>query len=126
MKLHANALLSVKGRQLLVDRIDAGWSLAAAAEAAGVSDRTARKWLARYRAEGAVGLADRSSAPKTVANKTDDRTVGLLAALRQLRFTGPELADLLAMPLSTVSAPQTDRDGQARPSGPGTRSTLRA
>jgi hypothetical protein len=42
MKLHANARLSVKGRELLVDRIlMQGWSLAQAAEAAGVSDRTA-------------------------------------------------------------------------------------
>ena len=47
MKLHANARLSVKGRELLVDRVEnAGWSLAKAAEAAGVSDRTASKWLA--------------------------------------------------------------------------------
>ena len=53
MKMHANARLSLKGRELLVDRVeDAGWSLSAAAEAAGISDRTARKWLARYRAEG--------------------------------------------------------------------------
>ena len=48
MKLHRNAKLSVKGRELLVERIEhAGWSLTQAAEAAGVSDRTARKWLAR-------------------------------------------------------------------------------
>ena len=48
MRLHANAKLSVKGRQLLVDRVQvAGWSLTQAAEAAGVSDRTARKWLQR-------------------------------------------------------------------------------
>jgi leucine-zipper of insertion element IS481 len=52
MKLHGNARLSVKGRELLVDRVEnAGWSLTQAAEAAGVSDRTARKWLARYRAD---------------------------------------------------------------------------
>ena len=53
MKLHGNARLSVKGRELLIDRVQhAGWSLSSAAEAAGISDRTARKWLARYRAEG--------------------------------------------------------------------------
>ena len=56
MKLHANARLSVKGRELLVDRVEnAGWSLTEAAEAAGVSDRTARKWIARHRAEGRAG-----------------------------------------------------------------------
>jgi hypothetical protein len=47
IKLHGNARLSVKGRELLVERIEsAGWSLPAADEAAGVTARTARKWLA--------------------------------------------------------------------------------
>ena len=70
MKLHGNARLSVKGRELLIDRVEnAGWSLGSAAEAAGISDRTARKWLARYRSEGTAGLLDRSSAPAVVANR---------------------------------------------------------
>ena len=74
MKLHGNARLSPKGRLLLCRRVlDDGWSLAAAAEAAGVSERTAGKWLARYRAEGQAGLLDRSSAPVVVANRTDER-----------------------------------------------------
>jgi transposase InsO family protein len=55
-------------------------------------------------AEGLAGLVDRSSAPRTVANRTDERTVQLLGALRRLRFTAPELADLLDMPCSTISA----------------------
>ena len=64
MKMHANARLSLKGRELLIDRVEnAEWSLSAAAEAAGISDRTARKWLGRYRLEGRDGLLDRSSAP---------------------------------------------------------------
>jgi transposase InsO family protein len=104
MKLHANARLSLKGRELLVERIQvAGWSPSSAAEAAGISDRTARKWLARYRAEGPEGLLDRSSAPARVANRTDERTVVAIAALRRLRFTGPEIAEVLDRPLSTVS-----------------------
>ncbi len=104
MKLHANARLSVKGRELLVDRVEnAGWSLTKAAEAAGVSDRTACKWLARYRTEGLEGLVDRSSAPSVVANRTDERRVEVIAALRRLRMTGAEIAELLDMALSTVS-----------------------
>jgi transposase len=104
MKLHANARLSVKGRELLVDRVEkAGWSLTQAAEAAGVSDRTAAKWLARYRGEGPDGLLDRSSAPSVVANRTDDRRVEVIAALRRLRMTGAEIAQCLGMALSTVS-----------------------
>src|SRR5215217_4248796 len=105
MKLHANARLSLKGRELLVERAErAGWSLARAAEAAGVSERTARKWLARHRSEGAAGLLDRSSAPLTVANRTDERRVEAIAALRRLRMTGAEIAEVMGMALSTVSA----------------------
>ena len=104
MKLHANATLSPKGRRLLVDRIEReSQTVCEAAESFGISERTARKWLARWRAEGPAGLIDRSSAPRTVANRTDDATVTLLTALRRLRFTAPELADLLDLPCSTIS-----------------------
>ena len=104
MKLHRNAKLSVKGRELLVDRVEhAGWSLTQAAEAAGVSDRTARKWLARYRADGPDGLLDRSSAPAVVANRTEEQRIEVIAALRRLRMTGAEIAECLDMALSTVS-----------------------
>jgi transposase InsO family protein len=104
MRLHANAKLSVKGRELLIDRVEvAGWSLTQAAEAAGVSERTARKWLARYRREGRDGLLDRSSAPATVANRTEERRVEAIAALRRLRMTAAEIAEVLCMAHSTVS-----------------------
>jgi transposase InsO family protein len=104
MRLHANARLSVKGRELLVERIEvAGWSLMEAAEAAGISARTARKWIARHRAEGEAGLWDRSSAPGCVANRTDERRVEAIAALRRVRLTGAEIAEVLEMALSTVS-----------------------
>jgi len=53
MKLHGNAALSWNGRRRLAERVIVeGWTLRAAAEAAGVSVRCARKWVARYRAEG--------------------------------------------------------------------------
>ncbi len=104
MKLHANARLSVKGRALLVDRLlTQGWSLAAAAEAAGVSDRTACKWVARFRSEGERGLFDRSSAPKSCPSRTPDERVQVIAALRRLRMTGAEIAECLDMAVTTVS-----------------------
>jgi transposase len=104
MKLHANARLSLKGRELLVDRVrGAGWSVSAAAGAAGISERTARKWLARYRLEGAAGLLEGSSAPMVVANRTDERRIEVIAALRRLRMTAAEIAECLDMALSTVS-----------------------
>jgi transposase InsO family protein len=104
MKLHANAALSLRQRERMVLRVvEQGWSLTQAAAAAEVSERTCSKWVARYRAEGVLGLLDRSSAPSVVANRTDERAVQVIAALRRLRFTGPEIAEVLDRPLSTVS-----------------------
>jgi transposase len=105
MKLHANARTCPNSRRLLVDRILVqGWSVTAAAEAAGVSERTAYRWLARWRAEGGPGLLDRSSAPGTIPHRTPEDRIQVIAALRRLRMTGAEIAQLLRMPLATVSA----------------------
>jgi transposase len=90
MKLHGNAALSLNGRRRLVRMVlEEGRSIATAAEAAGVSERTCPKWVARYRADGEPGLLDRSSAPGRVHNRTDEQLVQLLGALRRLRFTAP-------------------------------------
>ena len=104
MRLHRNAALSWSGRSLLARRVlEQGWTVTAAASAAGVSVRCARKWVARYRAAGEAGLLDRSSAPRRVANRTPADRVAVIVALRQLRMTAAEIAETLAMPLSTVS-----------------------
>ena len=64
--LHRAAKLTPFGRRLLVDRVlIEGWPAATTAEMLGVSRATAYKWLRRYRAEGSVGLEDRSSRPLT-------------------------------------------------------------
>src|SRR3954452_13533439 len=104
MKLHGNARTCPKSRRLLVDRLEGGWSLTEAAEAAGVSDRTAAKWLARWRSEGEAGLLDRSSAPRRVPGRTPALREQAIVALRRLRMTAAEIAELLSMALSTVSA----------------------
>src|SRR3954447_23023285 len=104
MKLHANARLSLIRRQEMVEMVLSGpCSVPEAAAIAGVSPRTCAKWVARYRAEGSSGLLDRSSAPATVANRTDEQRIACIAALRRLRMTGPEIAETLTMALSTVS-----------------------
>jgi transposase InsO family protein len=104
MKLHGNAALSWSGRRRLVERVvDQGWALSAAAEAAGISLRCARKWVGRYRLEGEQGLRDRSSAPRRVANRTSQDRVEAIVLLRRLRFTAAEIAETLGMALSTVS-----------------------
>jgi transposase InsO family protein len=77
--------------------------LTTAAAAAEVSVRCARKWVGRYLAEGEAGLLDRSSAPHRQPTRTDEQRVLAIAALRRLRFTGPEIAEVLGMALSTVS-----------------------
>jgi transposase InsO family protein len=105
MKLHANAPLGPKGRATMVRRVlEEGIALTEAAEAAGVSARTAGKWVGRYRAEGEAGLLDRSSAPRRVHNATPADRIEAIAALRRLRLTGPEIAEILGMATSTVSA----------------------
>lgn len=104
MNLHANAALSWSGRRRLCELVvDEGWTVVAAAAAAGISVRCARKWVGRYRLEGVAGLCDRSSAPRHVANRTAPDRIEAIAKLRRLRFTAGEIAETLGMALSTVS-----------------------
>jgi transposase InsO family protein len=105
MNLHANARTCPKSRRLLVDRvIEQGWSVTEAAMAAGVSDRTVYRWLRRFRELGEAGLVDRCSAPRRIPHKTSAERVAAIEVLRRLRMTAAEIAELLSMPLSTVSA----------------------
>jgi transposase InsO family protein len=104
MRLHANARTCPNSRMLLVRRIEEeGWALTPAAEAAGVSERTARKWLARWEAEGEDGLLDRSSAPRRRPTRMPADRLEAIEALRRLRMTAAEIAEVLGMALSTVS-----------------------
>jgi len=103
MKLHGNSRACPHSRLVIVRRVgEQGWTLAAAAEAAGVSVRTVSKWLRRYRSEGEDGLLDRSSAPGSIPHRTPEERVAAIAALRRLRMTGPEIAECLRMSFSSV------------------------
>ena len=114
MKLHANAALSLNKRRLLATRVvDQDWSLTKAAEAAEVSEPTARKWVRRYLAEGEAGLLDRPSAAHHVHNRTCERRAQQICSLRRLRMTGAEIAEVLGMPETTVSGILT-RSGLGR------------
>jgi transposase InsO family protein/transposase-like protein len=105
MRLHANAALSLNQRRRMVRRVfEQGWSIATAAAAAEVSERTCSKWVRRFRAEGEAGLLDRSSAPLSIPHRTPDERVEVIAVLRRLRMTGADIAFCLGMALSTVSA----------------------
>jgi transposase InsO family protein len=104
MQLHANAALSLKRRARMVrEVVEQDRSISEAAALAGVSARTCRKWVRRFRSDGELGLLDRSSAPRHVANRTAERRIAVIAALRRLRMTGPEISEVLDMPVATVS-----------------------
>ena len=104
MKLHRNARTCPNSRRLLVERVtQQGWSVATAAEAAGVSERTVYRWLARWRQEGAQGLSDRSSRPLHSPSQLPPGKVEAIRALRKLRMTAAQIAEVLSLALSTVS-----------------------
>jgi transposase InsO family protein len=102
MKLHRNARTCPNSRALMASRVlEEKWSLRSAAAAAGGSERCARKWVRR--AAAGESLEDRSSRPRRSPNATPARQVRAIAALRRLRMTAAEIAELLALALSTVS-----------------------
>ena len=105
MLVHANAALSPIGRRRVVDRVIVQrWSVASAAEAAGVAERTVYRWLARFRVEGQAGLIDRRPVPRRIPHRTPPERVLAICELRRLRLTAVEIALQLRMPVSTVSA----------------------
>ena len=102
MNVHKNARLTPSGRALLAERIETGWTTRSAAQAAGVSVRTARKWLGRHRLGGEHRHHDRSSAPRRCPRRTEPRRMAEIEALRRQRMTGPQIARTLGMARSTV------------------------
>src|SRR5262245_40765841 len=101
MLLHGNAKLTPFQRALLCDRVrEESWTVSEAAEAAGCSERTAYRWLARHDA-GEV-MTDRSSAPLRRPTRTPAKTEAQIERLRRLRFTSTRIAATLEMAVSTV------------------------
>jgi transposase InsO family protein len=104
MKLHGNARTCPNSRRLLVDRVlGQGWSVTAAAAAAGVSERTVWRWLKRFREEGERGLLDRSSRPQRSPTRLPPAKVDAIEKLRRLWMTAAQIAEMLGLALSTVS-----------------------
>jgi transposase InsO family protein len=103
MNIHKNARLTPVGRALMICRVEQqGWSVARAAEASGVSRRTASKWLQRHRRGGERRLHDRSSAPRRCPRKIAAEVVAQVQTLRRQRMTGPAIARVLGLARSTV------------------------
>jgi transposase InsO family protein len=103
MNIHKNARLTPLGRVRLVRQVLSGQTPEAAARAAGVCPRTARKWVARFRTEGIAGLQDRSSRPHRVRKPTPGAVVETVEALRRRRFTGKQIAAEVGVSPATVS-----------------------
>jgi transposase InsO family protein len=101
MNIHKNARLTPQGRKTLINRIRRN-GLESAAVDAGISSRTARKWLARYRLEGDTGLFDRSSRPRRVRRALTTEQCQTAVLLRRERLTIRAVADRLKAPVSTV------------------------
>jgi transposase InsO family protein len=105
MNVHKNARLTPHGRALMASRVlDEGWTVAAAAEAAGVSERTCHKWLGRRRRGLSEDFTDRSSAPRRCPRKVSPQRTAEIEQLRRQRRSGPAIARELGLPRSTVGA----------------------
>jgi len=103
MNVHKNARLTPLGRERLVRLILEGRRPATVAREAGISERTARKWLARFKAEGIRGLADRSSRPRRLNRPTPEPVVERIGLLRRSRMTGRQIAQETGISPATVS-----------------------
>lgn len=103
MNIHKHARLTPQGRALLVRRMLTGLRAEDAAQAAGVSVRTAYKWLRRFREEGGSGLMDRSSRPHSCPHETSGELIAQLIQLRRSRHTYRQIAQLLGVAVSTVA-----------------------
>ena len=118
MKLHRNAALSWQGRRRLARRVVAeGWTLTAAAEAAGVSVRCARKWVGPLPGRGRARVCS-IVRRRPGGSRTAPLPIGSRRSWRcaRLRMTAAEIAETLGMALSTVSAILTQvGDGPSRP-----------
>jgi transposase InsO family protein len=103
MELHNNARSCPASRALLVQRILGGMPVTRAAEAAGVSSRTAFKWKRRFTEAGEAALVDRSSRPHRTPRQTHPDRVEEVLRLRKRRDTGPQIAARVGLSSATVA-----------------------
>jgi len=104
MNAHSRARTCPLSRALLVRRVrEHCWRIERAAEAAGISVRTAYKWLARHRDEGPGGLQDRRSRPRRSPRRTPEEWRAIILELRQVRWPGRRIAQRLGLPYATVA-----------------------
>ena len=104
MNTHNNARLTPKGREDMVRAVvDRGFSRAEAARQFNTTPKTVAKWVARFKAEGVVGLRDRSSKPLSSPSQISLATADAVEALRRQRRTQEHIAGQLGISKATVS-----------------------
>jgi transposase InsO family protein len=104
MDVHKNARLTPKGREEMVRSVvDIGLSKAAAGRRFNTSAKTVAKWVDRFRKDGAAGLRDHSSRPRSSPNRTPLAACCKVEALRRQRYTGKQIAIELGLSAATVS-----------------------
>jgi transposase InsO family protein len=103
---YRNAPLSELGRLRLARCVvEQGWAEARAAERFQVSRPTVHRWATRYRAQGAAGMADRSSRPHHSPRRTTTPVVRKVVHLRYKQRLGPaQIAPQVGLAPSTVPA----------------------
>ncbi|SFF37633.1 leucine-zipper of insertion element IS481, partial [Actinacidiphila alni] len=98
---HRNARLTVHGRRILIERVLSGRPVTHVAAEMGISRATGHKWVARWRAEGDAGLADRPSRPHTTPHRTPAAVEARVCELRRTRKLGPaRIGPILGLPAS--------------------------
>ena len=102
MDVHENARMTPRSRMVMMERLEAGWTVGAVASAFGIDGKTVRKWRGRYRREGATGLKDRSSRPHCSPSRLTTAAEAEIETLRRRRLSGPVIARRLGRPVSTV------------------------
>lgn len=101
MDVHKNARSCPASRELLFKRVfEQGWSVRAASEAAGISERRGREWVGR--AARREPLTDRSSRPHT-GTRVSEAKREWIVALRQERRTMRQVALAAQVSVSTVA-----------------------
>jgi transposase InsO family protein len=104
MDYHHHARLTIYSREQLAKSVVVGrLSLREAAAERGLSRQSASKWVRRYRALGAAGLADLSSRPHRSPRRTSAATAERVEQLRRERKTGVQIAQLTGLSRPTVS-----------------------
>lgn len=83
--------------------VEAGLTPEAVSEAVGVSPKTVRKWVVRFKAEGVAGLRDRSSRPHRLHRPTPPHTVARIEQLRRQRWTYAQIAAETHVSPATIS-----------------------